>query len=135
MRNLLLTFAFMVTGSQAFPAVLYCMPEKVTGFTPEGKTLQVRQFNPERFTAKFEDDMSKVQLSLKRGAWACVKAFAGAIPQFEQILICLPSDLSGYTFQFNDDSKRFLLARTPVTSDVSGGSDTATIEVGTCENF
>jgi len=139
MKKLILAmFVFLLFGSSFANAenVFYCTSELATGIFKDKKTGEWKHnsFKPERLTIKFKNNYTKLAGLTFGVLWNCHRPYS-LLSVTNNLLVCYNGENNGKVFQFNKKNLRFLHADIATTGYLENGSDTNTIEGGTCQKF
>ena len=119
----------------AYADVFYCQPKLATGFYKKDGEWRQANFNGERFTIKFSEDLTSMKISGDGARWSCEASWQGRLEEYRHILLCVPGYRNGKAMQFNSKTLRYHRSITSVASWTSDNEDTSAIEIGTCEKF
>jgi hypothetical protein len=134
MRAVLLALGLCVLNglAQAQEGVLYCSEDLSTGMAWNGTTYALTEFNPRRFTLKFEGDEALVTSNGNFVRMSCVKTI---FDKRQQGWTCSESLGSTLSYNLNDGA----FARSSVFGAAfdrgRARRDTTTVAVGTCSAF
>ena len=128
------TMLFAQTTIANAETILYCQTELATGIYKENGRWRTSDFEPQRYTVKFDDDFSSVRGFLLFDTDAVMKCevpLEYATPEFIQC--------SGFfsSLTFNKKTQHFVLFQGSVggyTNNIPD-PDTETLRAGTCEKF
>jgi hypothetical protein len=125
----ILSFGILIATPTRAETVLYCQNELATGIAKKNGSWETGSFPLSRYTIKFNDDFSRLN-GLAFGTSECSAPFPSTKPD----LLHCRSEYGLETFVYHKQKKRYTWF-TMAIAYASEGSDTSSIEAGTCESF
>lgn len=127
-------FVGAAAGS-AHADVLYCQTTLSTGFMKQDGRWRRVPFEGDRFTMKFNEDLTSVKISSAKSPYRCETAYLDRLEGVKHIRFCISEYFNGDTMLFNTKTLRFHLSSLNAFSWVTDQADTSNTDIGTCEKF
>ena len=125
----MLTCGLLITTLAKAETVLYCQNELATGLFKEDGSWKTGNFSLARYTIKFNEDFSSID-GLIKGKGKCSAPF----PNTEPDLLHCRTSYGLETFVYHKQKKRYTYFTINLAYAIDG-SDTSSIEAGTCKSF